>query len=66
MEWIHTAVSAHPQAKPTEVQCNLKNFSPSKHISASRLKSLGYSVLQDKDILAVNELYGISVDDTVQ
>lgn len=63
---IHTAVSAHPQAKPTEVRRNLKNFSPSKHVSASRLKSVGYAVRQERDTLAVNELYGISVDDTVQ
>ena len=35
---IHTAVSAHPQAKPTEVWCNLKNFSPSKHVSDTTFK----------------------------
>ena len=58
--------TAHPQAKPTEVRHNLKNFSPSKHVSASRLKSVGYAVRQERDTLAVNELYGISVDDTVQ
>ena len=61
---IHTAVSAHPQAKQTEVWSNLKNFSPSKRVCASRLKSVGYTV-QVRDTLAVIELYGTSVDDTV-
>ena len=49
---IHTVVSAHPQAKPTEVKRNLKNFSPSKHVSASQHKSVGYAVLQERDALA--------------
>ena len=53
---IHTAVSAHPQAKPTIVRRNHKNFSPSKHVSASCLKSVGYTVLQERDTLVVNEL----------
>ena len=44
---------------------HIKNFSPSKDVSASRLNSVGYAVLQERDTLAVNELYGISVDDTV-
>ena len=63
---IHTAVSANSQAKPTEVRRNLKNFSPSKHVGASRLKSVGYALWEQRDTLAVNELYWISVDDTVQ
>ena len=63
---IHKAVSAHPQAKPTKVRLNLKNFSLSKHVIAICLKSEGYPMLQERDTLAVNEFYGISVDDTVQ
>ena len=67
---IHTAVFVHPQASLPKFGCAISTISPSKHISTSRVKSVSYAVaaavLQERDTLAANELYGIPVEYTVE
>ena len=61
MQFIQRCLHILRQSRPKFGAISRISRHPSMSVSASRVKSVGYAVLQERDTLALNKLYGISM-----